>query len=100
MAIAMEGFNTIVRKAVIAKRYPGGVAQFQKDCGPSFIEDEYLTRGGAMSWSDVERGILHLEKFGMRYLDESGNAVDIVVVDMISGPTNQPNPSHVFHVAW
>jgi hypothetical protein len=87
MAIAMECFNTIVRKSVIAEKYPGGLAQCKEDCGATFIEDEYLIRGGAMNWFDVERGIRHFEKFGIRYLDENGRAVDIVVVDMIRGPT-------------
>jgi hypothetical protein len=87
MAIAMECYNIVVRKAVVADKYPGGLAQFKEDCGATFIEDEYLTRGGAMNWFDVEQGIRHFEKFGIRYLDEFGKAVDIVVVDMLRGPT-------------
>jgi hypothetical protein len=87
MAIAMEYINIVVPKAVIAAKYPGGVAQCQKEYGPSFLEDEYLTRGGAMIWFDGQRIIRHLEQFGIRYLDENGKSVEIVVVDMIKGPT-------------
>lgn len=86
MAIAMEFFNVVVPKALIAAKYPGGVVQYQKDGGATFLEDEYLTRGGAMNWFDVEMIIRHLEQFGFRYLDENGKAVDIVVVDMFRGP--------------
>jgi hypothetical protein len=86
MAIAMEFFNIIVPKALIGAKYPGGVAQYEKDGGPTFLEDEYLTRGGAMNWFDVEMIIRQLEKFGFRHLDESGKSVDIVVVDMLRGP--------------
>jgi hypothetical protein len=86
MAIAMEFFNIIVPKDVIVAKYPGGLAQYRKDGGPTFLEDEYLTRGGAMNWFDVEMIIRQLAKFGIRYLDESGKSLDIVVVDMINGP--------------
>ena len=86
MAIAMECINIIVPKAVIAAKYPGGVAQYQKDGGPTFLEDDYLTRGGTMNWYDAETVIRDLEKLGIQYLDGNGKAVEIVVVDMIKGP--------------
>jgi hypothetical protein len=86
MAIAMECFNVIVRKPVITAKYPGGISQCRKDAGPGFLEDEYLIRGGAMSWHDVEMIIRHFEQYGVRYLDDNGKAVDIVVVDMLRGP--------------
>ena len=86
MAIAMEFYNIVIPKAVIAANYPGGIDQYKKDCGPAFLEDEYLTRGGAMNMFDVDHGIRHLQQFGIRYLDEQGKSVDIVVVDMQKGP--------------
>jgi hypothetical protein len=86
MAIAMEFFNIIIPKTVIAANYPGGVDRCMKDGGPGTLEDEYLIRGGAMSWYDMERIIRYFEQFGIRYLDERGKAVDMVVVDMLRGP--------------
>src|SRR6266568_5016139 len=91
MAIAMEFFNIIVPKSVITAKYPGGIAQCKKDGGPGILEDEHLIRGGAMNWSDVEMIIRHLERCGMRHLDENGRSVDIVVVDMIRGPLTPCN---------
>jgi hypothetical protein len=86
MAIAMECFNIIVPKAVIADRFPGGLVQYEKEGGLTYLADEYLTRGGAMNWYDVETIIQHLAQFGIRYLDHAGQSVDIVVVDMFRGP--------------
>jgi hypothetical protein len=88
MAIAMEFFNIIVPKAAIVAKYPGGIAQYRKDGGLTLLEDEYLTRGGAMNWYDVEMIVRQLESLGLRHLDENGKAVDIVVVDMLRGPTS------------
>ncbi len=86
MAIAMEFFNVVVAKKVVAAKYPGGIAQYIIDCGPTMLEDEYLIRRGAMGWFDVQLIISSLENVGFRFLDEIGKAVDIVVVDMIKGP--------------
>ena len=86
MAIAMEFYNVIVPKSVILSKYPGGVEQYKKDARRAFLEDQYLTRTGAMNWHDVEYIIHHLEDRGIRYLDENGKPVEIIVVCMIRGP--------------
>jgi hypothetical protein len=86
MAIALEFYSVVIPKATVAAKYPGGLAQCKEDFGPTFLMDEHLIRGGAMNWYDVEMGIRQLESRGLRYLDNDGRAVDIVVVDMIRGP--------------
>jgi len=88
MAIEMECLSVVVPKSVIELRYPGGLSQYRDDCpNQTFLEDEHLTRIGFMAPSDVKNFTDHLIALGLVFLDERMRSVELVVVDMMGGPT-------------
>jgi hypothetical protein len=86
MAVLVEGISVIVRMARLKERYPGGWDQFVADCpNGTLCSDSEVARVGFMTPTDVESFIAKLGVVGLVF-QEKGTAVDIAVVDQISGP--------------
>lgn len=88
MAIEMQCISVVVPKSAILASYPGGLARYEADCpNRTFLQDNHLTRVGFMDPGDVGVFVKQLEQRGLRFLDSKDTAIDIVVIDMIGGPT-------------
>ena len=89
MAVLIEGISVVLRKDVIEQKYPGGIAQYEKDSpNRTFCADQYLTAIRFMMPKDVQHFVQNLEQHGMKLL--SGNGFDeIAIVDMLSGATTR-----------
>ena len=87
MAVLVEAISVIVRRDAVNARFSGGWRGFLA-CVPnsSLCTDEDLARVGFMSPPDIEEFVRHLERGGLTFL-HNGQAVDIVVVDQMRGPT-------------
>ncbi len=89
MAVLVEGISVIIRREAIAEKFPGGWDAFVCDVpNRTLCADDKLTRIGFMSPEDVKAYVEDLERHGLIYL-ENENAIDLVVVDQIRGPTTQ-----------
>ncbi|HEX6030985.1 MAG TPA: hypothetical protein VFY90_06115 [Tepidiformaceae bacterium] len=88
MAVLIECLNVVVPAAVLNRKFPGGVEAYAARCpNATYVSDGLLTRVGFMAPRDVQLFTGALELLGLTYLDESGSAVDFVVVDHREGPT-------------
>lgn len=88
MAVLAEAISVVVRRDRINESYPGGWDQYVKDCpNQTLCGDAHLARIGFMVPIDVRRFIDRLEERGLTFRDPQGNALDIVVVDQLQGPT-------------
>jgi len=88
MSIQIECLNVVIQKKTIETKYPGGLSRYKADCpNQTFLEDEYLTRVGFMNPLDVSDFINRLLNLGFKFLDDQERCVDMVVVDMMTGPT-------------
>lgn len=87
MAVLVEAISVIVRRDAITARFSGGWHQFLAIVPNSTMcSDEDLARVGFMSPPDIEAFVRRLEKGGLTFVRD-GQAVDIVVVDQMRGPT-------------
>lgn len=87
MSVIIEAINVIVAAARIDAQYPGGIAQFERDCpNGTYCADGHIVRVGFMSPEDVSRFVKHLEARGLTFYDGQ-QFVDIAVVDQNQGPT-------------
>jgi hypothetical protein len=88
MSVLVEAISVIVPITVLEAKYPGGVAQYERDCpNATYCADEHLTRVGFMAPADTLAFVERLERLGLVHLRD-GRAVDIVVVDQLRGPTS------------
>jgi hypothetical protein len=88
MAVLAEALSVIVRREAIARRYPGGWPAFTAEVdGKSFCADTELARVGFMHPDEVGLFVERLNGVGFVFLDETGTARDVVVVDQREGPT-------------
>lgn len=83
VAILIEAYTVIMRKATIAEKYPGGLEQYRQDHNP--LEDDHLAALLFMNPAGVRKFISWLEGYGFQYVVDD-RSVDIVVVDMFDGP--------------
>jgi hypothetical protein len=87
MSVLVEAISVIVRRSSVESRYPGGNAQYERDCpNRTFCADEHLTRVGFMAPLDVKSFVEQLGKLGFVHVRD-GKAIDIAVVDQMHGPT-------------
>ena len=87
MAVLIEGISVVVRRDVIEQKYPGGIAQYEKDCPTgTFCADPNLTAIRFMIPKDVQPFIQSLERHGIKLLNGNEFA-EIAIVDMLSGAT-------------
>jgi hypothetical protein len=87
MPVLVEGISVVVRRDVIARRYPGGWDAFVRDApNRTLCADPELARLGFMVPADVEEFVTRLASHGIRF-KEAGKALDLVVVDQMNGPT-------------
>jgi Flp pilus assembly protein TadD len=88
MAVLVEAISVIVRREAIARRYEGGWPGFVADgVNSTLCADSDIARIGFMHPDDVHAFVRRLEHHGFVFLDATGAAVDIVVVDQREGPT-------------
>ena len=91
MAVLIEGISVVVRRDVIEQKYPGGIAQYEKDCPTgTFCADPNLTAIRFMIPKDVQPFIQSLERHGIKLLNGNEFA-EIAIVDMLSGATTKCN---------
>ncbi|MFN0098939.1 MAG: hypothetical protein ACKVS7_09720 [Gemmatimonadaceae bacterium] len=89
MTVLVEAISVIIRIPTLEKKYPGGLFAYERDCpNGSFCIDRHLTRVGFMAPDDTRRFVERLQKLGLEYLRD-GEAVDLVVVDQLYGPTSR-----------
>ena len=89
MAVLVEGLSVIVRRDVIASRYPGGWEGFVRDVpNRTLCADGDVARVGFMTRDDVERFIARLDRHGFRFIVD-GQAIDVAVADQVTGPTSR-----------
>jgi hypothetical protein len=87
MSVLVEAISVVVATAVLEKKYPGGAAQYERDCpNVTFCADEHLTRIGFMVPGDVGAFVVRLSRLGLVF-QRDGRSADIVVVDQLHGPT-------------
>jgi hypothetical protein len=88
MAVLVEGISVVIRRDVIAARYPGGWDGFVRNVpNRTLCADAAVARVGFMTPTDVEHFVAGLERHGFRFIvDES--AIDLAVVDQAKGPTS------------
>ena len=87
MAVLTEGISVVIRRDAIEAKFNGGW-QAVMDHAPkrTLCTDGLLASVGFMRPGDVERFIRFLKRSGLVFL-ENGTAIDISVVDMLTGPT-------------
>jgi len=87
MCVLVEAISVVVPIVVLERKYPGGAAQYERDCpNGTYCADENLARVGFMVPGDVGAFVERLSRSGLVFqLD--GRSVDIVVVDQLHGPT-------------
>jgi hypothetical protein len=87
MAVLVEGISVIIRNEAILKKYSGGWNAFLAIVpNRTLCSDSELTRVGFMTPQDVGIFIKRLQQSGLEFLC-SGNAIDLVVIDQLHGPT-------------
>ena len=87
MPVLAEAISVIVRLDAIARCMDNDWSNFV-DVVPNqtLCCDSELARVGFMCPADADEFVAMLETRGFRYLDESGAAVDLVIVDQMQGP--------------
>jgi len=99
MAVLVEAISVIVRRDAIEKRYSGGWRSFLNAVpNKTLCFDEDLVRVGFMSPADAETFVRSLEKDGLTFI-RNRQAIDIVVVDQMRGPTIQSGWLEFSHLA-
>jgi len=89
MAILIEAISLVKKVGAIEHFYPGGFEAFEaKSSNATLCADEELIRLGFMTPADVESFVEKLKDCGIKYI-ENDNAIDMVVIDQIRGPTIQ-----------
>jgi len=88
MAVLVEAISVIVRRSAVDARFPGRWPAFAAAApNRTLCSDGEIARVGFMSPADAESFVRTLERAGLTHLD-GGKAVDLVVVDQMSGPAS------------
>lgn len=87
MSVYIEMLNVVVRRSAIDAKFPGGFEAFSRARpNETLCADDHLARVGFMGGCDVEQYVTELQESGLLFL-ENETAVDMVVIDMLGGPT-------------
>jgi Flp pilus assembly protein TadD len=85
MAVLIQAFSVVVRRATLDAKYVGGSIGYQRDCpNDTFCADEHLCRIGFMAQRDAEIFVAHLAAKGLTP-SRGGAAEDAVIVDAEKG---------------
>lgn len=92
MAVLCEAISVLVPKSVVNERYPGGITEYKLAVpNNTYCSDGQLTRVGFMHSNDVIEWVGQLTDAGLVFIAETSGtaaqAIDIVVVDQLTGPT-------------
>jgi hypothetical protein len=88
MAVLIEGISVVVRMDAVRAKFPGGWSVFEQIVpNATLCCDDELARVGFMVPEDVGLFIDKLEANGLAFF-KNNRTVDIVVVDQLTGPTN------------
>lgn len=101
MAVLVEAISVIVKVEALQRSYPGGWEGY-RDAAPNatFCCDPEITRIGFMQPDEVRRHVEELARHGIQYLaDDTGAAVDLVVMDQLHGPAAPCTWAEFGHVA-
>jgi tetratricopeptide (TPR) repeat protein len=86
MAILIEAFTVIVRKATLQAKYPGGVEALQRACpNNTGCGDEHLFRAGFMVADDARTFVARLAEAGLTP-EKDGVSEDVAIVSQFTGP--------------
>jgi len=93
MSVLCEAISVLVPVEVLMRAFPGGPAAYERAVSnETFCSDGVLTRVGFMHPHDVGFWIERLEDVGLTCFrqkpDGTADAIDIVVVDQLNGPTS------------
>ena len=87
MAVLCEALSVIVKTRSLNEKLKGGKQEFLKLIPNStYCSDGELERVGFLSPEEAENYILTLKGKGLEFL-QNNESVDIVVIDMLKGPT-------------
>lgn len=87
MSVLVEAINIIVRKETLKKKYPGGVAAYERNCpNKTYCADDHLTRIGFLSPSKAQSFMEGLAALGLVFYDGE-KFVDVAVLDQTMGLT-------------
>ncbi len=79
VAVLIQGYSVVVRKAMLAAMYPGGTDASARDCPNStFCADEHVSRVGFMQAGDAERFMAELAAKGLTPTRD-GRAEDVAL---------------------
>jgi len=85
MAVLVEAISVVLRRASIARSYPGGWDGFVEAVpNATLCYDDDIARVGFMSPPDVERYVTDLQRCGLQFLHQ-GKYVDVAIVDQSRG---------------
>src|ERR1700730_3882579 len=89
MAVLIEAISVVVRLEAIFERFPKGWEGFKAAVpNRTLCSDNELARIGFMTPDDVEAFTKELKSSHLVHLGD-GEAVDVVVVDQLAGPTSK-----------
>jgi hypothetical protein len=87
MAVLIEGISVVIRTEALLNKFSGGWNAFLSIVpNKTLCSDDEVTRVGFMTPQDVGVFINQLQQSGLEFLN-SGNAIDLVVIDQLRGPT-------------
>ncbi len=85
MSVLAEALSVVIENAVLAVRYPGGVAGFAHDCpNASFCSDGRISRAGFLSTRDTRFFLGVLEACGLHWSGRC-HAPEVALVDQNLG---------------
>lgn len=92
VAVVCDALSVVIAVTTLEAKYPGGLSGYRAAVPNStYCCDETLTRVGFMHPNDVGFWIGHLEDHGLTFVrdatDGGQQAVDMAVIDQMSGPT-------------
>lgn len=86
MAVLIEGISVVVRADAVQSVFPGGVRSFEAAVpNASYCTDGELMRAGFTTPNDVRGYVERLEQGGLRYIAETGDTLNVAVVDQRAG---------------
>jgi hypothetical protein len=89
MAVLAEALSVVIKDSSLRTKFIGGTKEFLKTIpNNTYCSDGELHRIGFMRPQDTEAYISNLERNGLIFI-YGNHCIDIVVVDMLKGPTMQ-----------
>lgn len=88
MAVLVEAISVIIKNDAIVRCFGSLDKITDNPPNNTLCFDEFITRIGFMTPTDVGVFVRYMEKYGMTHISD-GKAVDIWVIDQITGPTSE-----------